>query len=56
MEGLNVDEDGLFKLPKDYFVEDIRESTEFLHNQVGRDLPAVIDDELRKQAERINAM
>ena len=56
-EGLDkVDMEGLFNLPKNYWVEDIRETRQFLDDQVGQDLPSVIQNELQQQQDRILAM
>ena len=49
-----VDWDELFSLPKDYWEEDIKETKEFLENQVGCDLPEVIRDELDQLEKRIS--
>lgn len=58
IEGLEgkVDMEGLFDLPKAYWAEDIRETCQFLDEQVGEDLPEVILQELQKQKDRIAAM
>uniref|UniRef100_A0A915I9X5 phosphoenolpyruvate carboxykinase (GTP) n=1 Tax=Romanomermis culicivorax TaxID=13658 RepID=A0A915I9X5_ROMCU len=58
MDGLEppVNWDELFSLPKDYWVEDARESRSFFEEQVGSDLPAVIREHLDKQEERIKNM
>nr|QHC34071.1 phosphoenolpyruvate carboxykinase-like [Platynereis dumerilii] len=56
-DGLDkLDMEGLFDLPKDYWVEDIRETRQFLDDQVGEDLPTTIQKELQQQQERISAM
>ncbi|VDL97614.1 unnamed protein product [Schistocephalus solidus] len=49
MSGLNVDWDAIFHLPKEYLLEDIEETTKFLDEQVGVDLPAAIKKELADQ-------
>ena len=54
--GLTVDWDEVFHLPKDYHVEDIRETKQFLDDQVGCDLPQTIVNELSNQEERISNM
>jgi phosphoenolpyruvate carboxykinase (GTP) len=46
----------LFSLPKDYWVEDIRETKQFLDEQVGCDLPETIIEQLNEQEARIAAM
>ena len=48
--------DEIFSLPKDYWVEDIRETKQFLNEQVGCDLPKVIQEELDAQEKRIHNM
>lgn len=54
VDGLGaIDWDELFSLPKDYWVEDIKETKQFLHNQVGCDLPEAIERQLNAQEERI---
>lgn len=56
LDGLNVNWEKLMALDKAYLLEDIQESTKFLHEQTGTDLPAAIDQELKKQAERIEKL
>lgn len=58
MEGLkNVpDWDSLMSLPKDYWMEDARETRTFLTNQLGEDMPAAIKKEMDEQEERIKKM
>ena len=46
----------LFSLPKAYWSEDIRETRQFLDEQVGIDLPQVIDQEVHAQHDRISRM
>jgi phosphoenolpyruvate carboxykinase (GTP) len=54
MEGLgDINEDELFSVPKDYFLDDIQETRKYLDEQVGIDLPTVIKKELADQEERI---
>ena len=48
-----VDWKEMFSLPKEYWVEDIRETKQFLHEQVGCDLPETIGQQLDAQEERI---
>ncbi|CAH8624711.1 unnamed protein product [Schistosoma margrebowiei] len=54
-DGINVDWDENFSLPKDYLLEDVDETMKYLHEQVGKDLPAVIQNELNNQRERIQS-
>lgn len=54
-DGLNVDWDENFSLPKDYLLEDVDETMKYLQEQVGKDLPAVIQNELNNQRERIQS-
>ena len=56
MDGLNCDWDAIFHLDKKYLLEDIEETTKFLDDQVGPDLPKVIKEELAEQLKRIKAM
>ena len=46
----------LLSIPKDYWVEDIRETTEFLVAQTGCDLPKEIRKQLSEQQIRIDNM
>ncbi|KRX35108.1 Phosphoenolpyruvate carboxykinase [GTP] [Trichinella britovi] len=55
-EGLNVDWDELFSLPKDYWLEDSKEVRKFFDEQIGSDLPPEIKAELDAQEQRIKAM
>lgn len=48
--------DELFSLPKDYWMEDIKETRKFLEVEVGEDLPAEIENQLIRQEERIKQM
>ncbi len=57
IEGLGkVDMEELFSLPRDYWREEIRETRQFLDQQVGIDLPDVIDREVQAQHDRISKM
>ena len=57
IDGLGkIDMDELFSLPKDYWTEDIREARQFFDEQVGIDLPEVIDREVQAQHDRISQM
>lgn len=50
MSGLpTVDWKQLFSLPKHYWLDDTRESTRFLEDQVGVDTPKVIWKHLKEQ-------
>lgn len=51
-----VDMKELLSLSKEYCIEDIRETRQFLEEQVGCDLPQVIADQLDQQQERIQNM
>ncbi|KAM7534878.1 hypothetical protein Aperf_G00000105127 [Anoplocephala perfoliata] len=55
-KGLTCNWDDIFSLDKKYLLEDIEETTKFLDDQVGQDLPKVIRDELAAQRKRIEAM
>jgi len=52
----NVNWDELFSIPKDYWCEDVRETRQFLHEQVGSDLPAEIERELDTLERNVNAI
>jgi phosphoenolpyruvate carboxykinase (GTP) len=54
--GCKVDWDELFSLPKDYWLEDIAETRKFLEEQVGCDLPRVLEEQLKEQESRIADM
>ena len=55
LQGLGpIDWEEMFSLPKDYWMEDIKESKQFLHDQCGCDLPDVIEQQLNAQQERIS--
>ena len=57
LRGLNgIDWDEMFHLPKDYWTEDIRETTQFLDDQVGCDLPETVRQQLSAQQQRISDM
>ena len=56
MDGLNCNWDAIFGLEKKYLLEDIEETTKFLDDQVGPDLPKAIKEELADQLNRIKAM
>lgn len=56
MEGLDCDWDAIFGLDKKYLLEDIEETTKFLDDQVGIDLPKAVREELEGQRKRIQAM
>lgn len=51
-----LDWDALMSLPKDYWVEDAKETRHFIEEQVGVDCPAEIRAEMDAQEQRINAM
>ena len=54
LEHVNMDE--IFSLPKDYWIEDIRETKQFLDDQLTTDLPPTLKHELDEQEKRIHAM
>jgi len=54
--GCKVNWDELFHLPKDYWMEDIAETRNFLDEQVGCDLPIALARQLDEQDERIACM
>lgn len=57
LEGLgDVNWDEIFSLPKDYWTEDIKETRQFLNDQVGCDLPEVITQQIDQQEERIKSL
>jgi phosphoenolpyruvate carboxykinase (GTP) len=57
MDGLGpVDWEANFSLPKDYWVEDAKETRKFMEEQVGPDLPNEVRVEMDAQEKRINAM
>lgn len=49
----SVDWEQMFHLPKDYWLDDIKETKQFLHEQVGCDLPEAIEQQLNEQEKRI---
>ncbi|THD24832.1 Phosphoenolpyruvate carboxykinase GTP [Fasciola hepatica] len=53
LEGLNVNWDSVFSLPKSYLLEDVDETLRYLEEQVGGDLPQTIRQELVNQRGRI---
>jgi phosphoenolpyruvate carboxykinase (GTP) len=56
-EGLGkVNWDELFSLPRDYWVEDVRETRQFLNDQVGSDLPQQITQQLDVIEQNVHAM
>lgn len=57
LDGLDtVNWDEMLSLPKDYWTEDIRETTQFLNDQVGSDLPEAIVRQLELQQDRISQL
>jgi phosphoenolpyruvate carboxykinase (GTP) len=54
LEGVDMEE--LLSLPKDYWIEDIRETKDFLYKQVGCDLPEEIVHQMVMQEQRIEEM
>jgi phosphoenolpyruvate carboxykinase (GTP) len=53
-DGVNWDE--LFSLPKQYWQEDVKETRQFLSDQVGEDLPQAVRDELNNLESRIDSL
>jgi len=56
MTGINVDWDAIFHMDKTFLLEDIEETSKFLADQVGSDLPKVVSDEITEQIKRIKAL
>lgn len=54
LAGLDMEE--LMSVPRDYWIDDIRETKEFLYKQVGCDLPEEIIHQLVVQEQRIEEM
>ena len=52
----SVDMDGLFHLPKDFWLEECKLIRKYLHEQVPRDLPTAIELELNSLEERVRKM
>ena len=56
-EGLGeVDMEELFSLPRSYWTEEIRETRQFLDEQVGIDLPSAVHRVVLAQFDRISQM
>jgi len=55
-DGLNVDWNKMFDLPKDYWKDDIKETKNFLETEVGDDLPQGLKDQLDIMEKRISGM
>jgi len=55
-EGININWDDIFTLPKDYWVDDIKETKKFLETEVGDDMPKALKEQLEKIEQRINKM
>jgi len=55
-DGISVNWDDLFELPKDYWMEDAKEIRAWVERQVGPDLPKEIRAEMDAQEERIKNM
>merc|ERR1711915_130971 len=49
----NVDMHQLFRLPKDFWLQEVRDSEKYLREQVGEDVPNEIWEELRKLEKRV---
>jgi len=54
--GDNVDMDELFRLPKDFWQQEIVSIKKYFREQVGEDLPNEISEELRKLEKRVEKM
>lgn len=52
----DVEWDELFSLPKDYWQADIKETEQFLRDQVGDDLPSKLVDQINQQKVRISEL
>lgn len=46
----------LFNLPKDFWLQECKEIEKYLSEQVNKDLPEEIRDELKKLEERVKNM
>ncbi|XP_050421561.1 phosphoenolpyruvate carboxykinase [GTP]-like [Adelges cooleyi] len=53
--GLNVDFDGLFSVPKEFWTEEAKEVANFLYEQVDQDLPQDIQDQIKNLIDRLNS-
>jgi len=53
LEDENVDMHQLFRLPKDFWLQEVRDSEKYLREQVGEDVPNEIWEELRKLEKRV---
>ena len=51
----NVDLDALFKLEKDFWSQEVKEIQNYFDEQVGEDLPAAVQQELKKLEQRISS-
>jgi len=48
--------DQLFSVPKDYWIEDMAETRQFLETELGQDMPPVVHKEVLDQQERVKNM
>ena len=50
-----VDLEALFKLEKDFWSQEVKEIQNYFDDQVGEDLPAAVQQELKKLEQRVNS-
>ena len=53
MDGLNVDYDKLFDVPKDFWQKEVQDIRTYFTEQVGNDLPADISEQLSLLEQRL---
>ena len=56
LQGLNVDWDKLMSIPKDYWLSDIEETSKWLDDQMGTDLPEDIRSQIEQQRQRLASL
>lgn len=56
LENENVDMDELFRLPKDFWEQEVKDISKYFTEQVGEDLPNEIGEELKKLDKRIEKL
>ncbi|XP_066945521.1 phosphoenolpyruvate carboxykinase, cytosolic [GTP]-like [Macrobrachium rosenbergii] len=56
LENENIDMDELFRLPKDFWQQEVRDISKYFTEQVGEDLPNEIGEELKKLDKRIEKL
>ncbi|ESN93840.1 hypothetical protein HELRODRAFT_88036 [Helobdella robusta] len=52
----DVNWDELFSLPKEYWMEDVEETKSFFEDEVGKDMPQAVYDELEKLKKRVQTL